>query len=247
MRNIGIVCEGPTDFFILCGIIDTITGEKNHYKRLQPEDDLRGQFGTGWKGVWKWCRDNAAIKKKLMTEVQPQLEILVVQMDGDVSRKEKPPHCLCEPVECSKRGKQDVLLCDISSEKRNACPVTLPCENHDMSVNGYVQHLTDLLVSLLQGKEDTCITIPCDSIESWIVAAYDSLNDVESLLDPWNTIIAKKKYYHGIRIRGDQKNTSIFLDHFMPVVCENWNKVTQLCQSAKKFEEDILLLIKKEL
>ena len=31
MRNIGIVCEGPTDYIVLKGIVDLITGEDNHY------------------------------------------------------------------------------------------------------------------------------------------------------------------------------------------------------------------------
>ena len=57
MKNIGIVCEGPTDFVLLKGIVDVITGEDNHYVALQPEDNLAGEYGNGWKGVWKWCID----------------------------------------------------------------------------------------------------------------------------------------------------------------------------------------------
>ena len=57
MKNIGIVCEGPTDFVLLKGIVDVITGEDNHYLALQPEDNLAGEYGNGWKGVWKWCID----------------------------------------------------------------------------------------------------------------------------------------------------------------------------------------------
>ena len=69
MRNIGIVCEGPTDYTILKEVIDHITGESNDYVQLQPEADLTGAYGNGWKGVWKWCRDNAACKEKLMRTI----------------------------------------------------------------------------------------------------------------------------------------------------------------------------------
>lgn len=31
MKNIGIICEGPTDYVILRGVIDKITGEDNNY------------------------------------------------------------------------------------------------------------------------------------------------------------------------------------------------------------------------
>lgn len=43
MKNIGIVCEGPTDYIILKKVIDLITNETNHYVQLQPEPDLTGQ------------------------------------------------------------------------------------------------------------------------------------------------------------------------------------------------------------
>ncbi len=54
MKHIGIVCEGPTDYIILKGVIDQITGAKNTYVMLQPENDLTGKYGNGWKGVWYW-------------------------------------------------------------------------------------------------------------------------------------------------------------------------------------------------
>ena len=78
MKNIGIVCEGPTDYILLKGIIDEITGQKNYYVMLQPEPDLQGKYGNGWKGIWKWCHDNADVRKQLMRSVQPVLDILVV-------------------------------------------------------------------------------------------------------------------------------------------------------------------------
>ena len=62
MKNIGIVCEGPTDFTILQSVINAITGESNYILPLQPEPDLLGRYGNGWKGVLKWCTDNAANK-----------------------------------------------------------------------------------------------------------------------------------------------------------------------------------------
>ncbi len=98
MKNIGIVCEGPTDYIILKKVIDLISNETNYYVQLQPEPDLTGQYGNGWKGVWKWCCDNADICKQLMKDITPKLDFLVVQMDGDVSRKKKSAHCSCPSV-----------------------------------------------------------------------------------------------------------------------------------------------------
>ena len=100
MKNIGIICEGPTDYIILKNVINLITGDTNYFVLLQPEPDLRGQYGNGWKGVWKWCHDYASIRMQLMDKIQPALDFLVIQMDGDVSRKEKVSHCGCGPVKC---------------------------------------------------------------------------------------------------------------------------------------------------
>lgn len=239
MKNIGIICEGPTDYVILKEVIDKITGENNNYFQLQPEPDLLGTYGNGWKGVWKWCRDNAPIKEKIMKDIQPVLDMLVIQMDGDVSRKERVAHCICASTVCENKGILNPLECDINKESRELCPVVLPCQEHESSIVGYMEHLENLIKSWMSDLNDTCIVIPCDSTEAWIVAAYDGLPDVESIEDPWINIIAKKKSYHDIRIAGDKKRKRIY-EQFVEVVCANWEKVTELCLSAKHFEENII-------
>ena len=50
-----------------------------------------------------------------------------------------------------------------------------------------------------------CIVIPCDSTEAWIVAAYDNTAKVEFIKDPWESVIAKRKTYHDIRISGKKR------------------------------------------
>ena len=239
--NIGIVCEGPTDFIVLKKVIDHITGEANTYVQLQPESDLTGKYGNGWKGVWKWCHDNAKIRKKLMLEVEPVLNLLVIQMDGDVSRREKSSHCWCECTECEYKGIRNPLECDVGKENRDACPISLPCKNHSPSIEGYMSHLRNLITSWLTETDKVCIVIPCDSTEAWIVAAYDQLKNVEYKEDPWKNIISRKKVYHDIRIPGHQKRILTY-SQFAETVCLNWNTVTDLCQSARIFENDILSL-----
>ena len=237
MKNIGIVCEGPTDYVILKSVIDTITRETNHYFLLQPDPDAIKRYVNGWKGVLKWCIDHAAIKKQFMHDVQPALDLLVIQMDGDVSRKEKPAHCHCEPTICPDRDTLDPLYCDTTK-----CPVSLPCGRHGTPVTSYVEHLKGLIASKLIDTDDTCIVIPCDSLEAWVVAAYDGLENVETIENPWENIISARRPYHNIRIPRGQKKTRIF-EEFAPVVSQNWQQVTHLCQSARDFEKSILTLV----
>ena len=159
MKNIGIICEGPTDYIILKNVINLITGDTNYFVLLQPEPDLRGQYGNGWKGVWKWCHDYASIRMQLMDKIQPALDFLVIQMDGDVSRKEKVSHCGCGSVECPLQNIRNPLECDIKPEYRNNCPVLLPCPEHNAPVSGYMEHLKSLIRSWLKEIDRTCIVI----------------------------------------------------------------------------------------
>ena len=235
-KVIGIVSEGPTDYLVLKAAIDTITGESNRYLSLQPERDMIGRFGNGWKGVWRWCKETESVTV-LMKEIQPQIDAIVIQMDGDVIRKEKEAHCLCDTTSCENKGKVFPLYCD---KHVSECSVIIPCESHESGIEAMMEHGEELLKSALDADDmsQIAITIPCDSTDAWVVAAYDGTDDIETREDPWKTIIAKKKTYHGIRVRGDKKNVltyAVFSDR----VAESWNEVTQKCISAKRLEQEV--------
>ena len=108
--------------------------------RLQPEPDMAGQFGNGWKGVWKWCESMSDILDSFFYEITPKLDLLVIQMDSDVCRKEQEVHCLCEATVCEYSGKTHPLQCKRAIEKR--CPITLPCTDHIQNPIGSEEHLT---------------------------------------------------------------------------------------------------------
>lgn len=239
MKTIGIVCEGPTDQIVIKSVIDKLTGEENRYYKLQPEETLAGKNGNGWKGVVKWCRDNWDEREKLMHQVQPEIDFLVIHMDGDVSRKEKSAHCGCSSsADCARKGIADPLDCDKTPEGRAACPIQLPCLDHGEPIEGYINHLTHLISNGEAHHEDVCIVIPCDSIEAWIVAAFDKTENAEIIENPWESIISKRKSYHDIRVRSGSKNQRTFAD-FADIVCENWSEVTRICETARSFETNI--------
>ena len=239
MKTIGIVCEGPTEQIAISRIVDMLTGEENKYFKLQPEETLTGKNGNGWKGVLKWCRDNWDEREKLMHQVQPEIDFLIVHMDGDVSRKEKSAHCGCSSsVGCTLKGAVDPLDCDKTPEGRAACPIHLPCLDHGEPIGGYINHLTNLISKGTAYREDVCIVIPCDSIEAWIVAAFDNTDNAEMIENPWESVISRAKSYHDIRVRGGSKSQRTFTA-FADAICENWSDVTRICETAHNFELDI--------
>ena len=239
-KVIGIVGEGPIDQMVLKTAINRITGEKHIYRNIQPEQDMRGEYGNGWKGVLRWCETNAALIPALFTEITPALDLLVIQMDGDVARKEKEVHCHCGNTTCGIRNGFSPLDC--KQVKKNACPVMLPSKDHVPSPAGYRKHLEDLLYSLLgdaTGSDKILITVPCDSTDTWVAAAYeDDMEDLEAFEDPWDRIISLKKEYHGIRIPGHKKSTSVYR-LFLPRIVQQWDVVTKKCSSAEILDFEI--------
>lgn len=102
-KTIGIVAEGPRDYDMITSIIDSITGEEHNHLRIQPQPDANGEFGNGWKGVWKWRETHQDDLSDYFFSISPKLDLLIIHMDGDVARKEKQVHCFCEPVDCEVR------------------------------------------------------------------------------------------------------------------------------------------------
>lgn len=192
-----------------------------------------------WEGVWKWCEAASGILDQFFYQVTPQLDLLVIQMDADVSRKEKEVHCLCKCVSCDDIGKVHPLKCE--KLIRGQCAIKLPCESHMQDSKGYEEHLEGLIREWLKEKEkrkDVLITVPCDSTDAWIAAAYQDCLNIETIKNPWESIIAKKKEYHGIRIPGGKKSRSVYRK-FLPQLCEQWKFVTEQCDSAKSFDNKV--------
>lgn len=138
-KVIGIVGEGPIDQMVLKAAINRITGESHIYRNIQPEQDMLGEFGNGWKGVYRWCETNAELIPALFSAISPALDLLIIQMDGDVARKEKEVHCRCESTICPKKNEESPLVC--RQLKEGNCPVIIPCRDHVNSPEGYRIHL----------------------------------------------------------------------------------------------------------
>ena len=80
--------------------------------------------------------------------------------------------------------------------------------------------------------------MPYDSTDTWIVAAFDPMEEIEKIQNPWEDIISRKKDYHGIRIPGHKKNNRIY-QQLIPTLESHWKQVIDLCDSAKYFEKAV--------
>ena len=135
-------------------------------------------------------------------------------------------------------GKVFPLYCKKVADRK--CPVELPCDSHAKGIPAMMEHGKIVLKAELANEDMSHLTIiiPYDSTDTWVVAAYDEINNVEKIEDPWEKIIAKGKYYHGIRVRGSKKSTNTY-GIFSGKVAECWKKVTEKCKSAAILEQEI--------
>lgn len=229
MKTIGFVCEGPRDSDLLEAVIRHILKEDITALYLQPEPSLLGENGNGWKGVWSWCHKNGSTLDQYMQGAIPKIDAIIIQMDGDVFRKEREVHCSCYAEECDKSGTIFPLRCLMES-----CPVAIPCPHHGAGIPGYVDHLQALIHRHFPGQYLPICVIPCDSSDTWIVAACDEYDNPEVIEDPWTNVISKKKEYFGIRVPGHKKTKAVY-DKFIPIVCQNWDTIKSRCSQASRF------------
>lgn len=237
---VGFVCEGPRDVDLLVSVIDHLIPEAEIIPRyLQPDESLISIFANGWKGVWRWCNAYGKDIDAYAKGIFPQLDMLIVHMDGDVSRTERTSHCNCSEVSCIARTNTIPPDCD-----NNKCPIVLPCELHEESPRGYALHLRSLLSEMfpMTYQLPIIIVVPCDSTDAWIVAAledFENMIDYESIKKPWDTIIAHKKYYHNLKISRNNKSKVVYTSLIEQMV-NNWEKVTLRCEQADCFQKKIL-------
>lgn len=240
-KTIGIVAEGPRDFELIAAVIDTITNEENDYRMIQPETNMIGQFGNGWKGVWKWCEDHQGKLDVYMHSSIPILDLLVIHMDGDVQRCEKEVHCSCQRALCNAPEGTHPLTCEKIIGDRNTCPVTLPCGCHGNSPDAGADFLRTFIRTLLLPEDGLAVSyvIPFDATDTWVVAAFEQCDNYEILTDPWGSIIAHAPQYHGVKIKNCPQKEQRTYEKLIATVCNNWSDVVVKYPQAKLFDEDV--------
>lgn len=239
MKRVGIIAEGTNDQILLENVLSGILGDDTAFLNLQPEPDASGAFGNGWKGVWKWCESHAAGLTEYFYSITPNLDLLVIHMDGDVARCEKEVHCQCQRENCGMPNPTHPLSC--AQIKDATCPVVLPCSAHDATPEAYAAHLRAFIKRLLQDQQKLpiCLCIPCDSMDTWIVAAYDDLPNYEMIVDPWIKMIAHSAHYHGIRIKNRPKKNTHTYAELSSILYEKWDTVCSRCPQAARFNQEI--------
>jgi len=138
--RVALVAEGPTDKVVVESVLANLLGGRSFIlKQLQPEESLPfGPVGTGWVGVYRWCRQTVARSGRLRDDIlYLAYDVVVLHLDADVAGKryadgriedaiqDLPCERTCPPPSASTNPLRDVLLRWVG--ERTVPPQTVLC------------------------------------------------------------------------------------------------------------------------
>ncbi len=155
--RIALVAEGPTDRIVIEAAIRSMLGERPFVLRqLQPEESVAfGPPGTGWGGVYRWCKDSARRGNGRLSGdglVFIGYDMLVLHLDADVADEVyRNARIVADPA--------DGLL-----------PCARPCPPASATTDALRTVLLSWCGEVAE-PADVVICMPSKSMETWVVAA----------------------------------------------------------------------------
>jgi len=225
--NIGTVVEGPTDREVLNAIINRLIPGEHRYFPLQPTD-TSDYIGKGWKGVRRWCREthqreNSSLEIILSGKTGPELDLLVIQVDADISD------------ESDLQEGNEIFI-------RQPCP----------PVKSTVIQLESVIKTWLRRDElpaKIILAIPAQDTEHWIFAALFPEDEL-CLREDYECFKPNKDmpaYRLSLKDYGkltERKDGEIkkHLRRYREVVikiADNWDTVCRICSQAQRLVQNI--------
>lgn len=224
--RIALVAEGPTDRIVVEATVRSMLGDRSFVlQQLQPESSVAfGDLGTGWCGVYRWCRQAARRGNGSVSGdglLFAQYDVLVVHLDADVAAK----------------SYED---CTISPEAGDrALPCVMTCPPASDTVNG----LRSVVLSWCgepSAPARMVMCVPSKSTEAWVLA---SLFPADAAVGPGLECFANPESRLGQqpahrRIKKRQRDYQDRSDDFSSA----WPEVAKLGEAAR-FQAEFLAAV----
>jgi len=224
--EIGLVVEGPTDVHVIQAGLEHLLDTPFVLRTLQPEVPP-GEFGGGWGGVLRWCRQVAAVGKTSLDDNPSllSLDLIVIHVDADVAGATY----------------QDVGTRPLESD----LPCEQPCPPAGDTTKDLRKVVEGWLTPLTKGTKGI-LCIPSKCTEAWVAAALYGRED-PNVLDNLECNMQIVAYLHNkpARMRLVQSKGGKFKKNagryrkFMAKIRENWVFVQQTCPEAGVFSEAV--------
>jgi hypothetical protein len=217
--RVALVGEGPTERVVIESALASILRDRPFIlQQLQPEESLPfGPIGTGWVGVYRWCRQAVARSgTSLRHDILYQAyDLLLLQLDGDVTD------------ECYANGSITESIQDL--------PCFGPCPPPAASTNP----LRAVLLRWVGEREvppRTVLCTPSKSTEAWVVAAlFPQDLAVKRGIECWakpEGRLSQQPVEHRIRKRVDDYRTRA------AALREEWPRLARTLDEAGRFDAD---------
>ena len=219
--RVAFVGEGPTDKVVVESALSSMLGERRFIlKQLQPEESLPfGPIGTGWVGVYRWCRQAVARSGGALRNdvLYLSYDVLMLHLDADVADRSYADGAIEATV-------QDL-------------PCVQPCHPPSASTNPF-RHVLLRWVGESEVPLRTVLCTPSKSTEAWVVAAlfpHDMAvnRGIECWPNPENRLAQQP---HDQRIRKSQQDYQSRSDDLKAA----WPWLARTLDEARRFQEELL-------
>ena len=234
---VALVAEGPTDRIIVEAALGTLLECNFTLTLLQPDrptsDGGFGELGSGWGGVYRWCRQAAAMGTPLSENPSlTRYQMIIVHLDADVAGKRYSGDGITD------QPKDD-----------------LPCEKPCPPASDTVQCLQQVILGWLDAADlpqRAVFCIPSKCTESWVAVALYSdsdpgvLENLECNDRVAEYLAAKPTSERLVRMRkGRPKKNRRRYEERSRVFEHRWSLVESKCPQARAFADAVRAALAK--
>jgi hypothetical protein len=216
--RVALIAEGPTDAIIIEAALKAILDQPFVLQTLQPEA-TRPTVGTGWCGVFKWCRAFAE-RGSAGLENDPTLpgfDLFVVHVDADVAEKSYSD------------GGPEV---EVAARALPALPCTRPCPPPSAAADEVRMRLVEWL-GLKQVGPRTVVCVPSKAIEAWLAAGV--LDDQHPLQDGLECNLGLERQLAALPLTERLRKGQREYRQRESAVTSGWDHIRQICTQAERF------------
>jgi hypothetical protein len=226
--RVGAVVEGDTDLVLIQAVLKAILPRPFVLSPLQPERTLP-KMGTGWGGVFRWCRAFAAGGYSCLMD-NPRLagfDLLIIHLDADVAGRSD-----------ADLGREMEQQAGTASRPNLPClPSEIACPPPANAVNAMRTRLLAWL-GVPQPGPRVALCLPSKATDVWLAAVRLDPSDLfhaglECHPDP-ATLLATLP----ISRRVKKKSKREYLLHADQVTRE-WSRIVSVCSQAQCFDSEV--------
>lgn len=221
-----MVAEGPTDKIIIEAVISSVfAGRAFVLRQLQPEESLAfGPMGTGWGGVYRWCRQASAraggpIRRDLLFLTY---DLLIVHLDAEVARENYANAGITDPA--------------------NDLPCSRPCPPPEASTDA-LREVMLRWIGETEAPPKTVLCTPSMKTETWVLCAlYPAVaaavpGNLECFATPDQRLQAQPKA--GRLVKSGKRDRAMYQKR-AGEVAQAWDQVRHHCSEAERFTTELV-------